>query len=116
MTELAYPSGLPSGQGFVRLRELRDCLQPREVLRWRDLAVDADHRGAAVEADLVAVAAQREQRHQLPALADAITTVAEGWETLTFDFASPAPGTAAFWASTARCGRSKRAPASWWMR
>jgi UDP-N-acetylmuramoyl-L-alanyl-D-glutamate--2,6-diaminopimelate ligase len=40
MTELAYPSGLPSGQGFVRLRELRDCLQPREVLRWRDLAVD----------------------------------------------------------------------------
>jgi UDP-N-acetylmuramoyl-L-alanyl-D-glutamate--2,6-diaminopimelate ligase len=40
MTELAFPSGLPSGQGFVRLRELRDCLQPREVLRWRDLAVD----------------------------------------------------------------------------
>ncbi|MBX3462369.1 MAG: UDP-N-acetylmuramoyl-L-alanyl-D-glutamate--2,6-diaminopimelate ligase [Planctomycetes bacterium] len=40
MSELAYPSGLPSGQGFVRLRELRDCLQPREVLRWRDLAVD----------------------------------------------------------------------------
>jgi UDP-N-acetylmuramoyl-L-alanyl-D-glutamate--2,6-diaminopimelate ligase len=40
MTELAYPSGLPSGQGFVRLREFRDCLQPREVLRWRDLAVD----------------------------------------------------------------------------
>jgi UDP-N-acetylmuramoyl-L-alanyl-D-glutamate--2,6-diaminopimelate ligase len=40
MTELAYPSGLPSGQGFVRLRELRDCLQPREILRWRDLAVD----------------------------------------------------------------------------
>jgi UDP-N-acetylmuramoyl-L-alanyl-D-glutamate--2,6-diaminopimelate ligase len=40
MTELAYPSGLPSGQGHVRLRELRDCLQPREVLRWRDLAVD----------------------------------------------------------------------------
>ncbi|MEQ1631322.1 MAG: UDP-N-acetylmuramoyl-L-alanyl-D-glutamate--2,6-diaminopimelate ligase [Planctomycetota bacterium] len=40
MTELAYPSGLPSGQGFVRLRELRDCLRPREVLRFRDLAVD----------------------------------------------------------------------------
>ncbi|MEC8653644.1 MAG: UDP-N-acetylmuramoyl-L-alanyl-D-glutamate--2,6-diaminopimelate ligase [Planctomycetota bacterium] len=40
MTDLAFPSGLPSGQGFVRLRELRDCLQPREVLRWRDLAVD----------------------------------------------------------------------------
>ncbi len=40
MTELAYPSGLPAGQGYVRLRELRDCLQPREVLRWRDLAVD----------------------------------------------------------------------------
>lgn len=40
MTELAYPSGLPSGQGHVRLRELRDCLQPREVLRWRDLGVD----------------------------------------------------------------------------
>ncbi len=40
MTELAYPSGLPSGQGFVRLRELRDCLRPREVLRYRDLAVD----------------------------------------------------------------------------
>jgi UDP-N-acetylmuramoyl-L-alanyl-D-glutamate--2,6-diaminopimelate ligase len=40
MTELAYPSGLPSGQGFVRLRELRDCLRPREVLRWRDLTVD----------------------------------------------------------------------------
>ena len=40
MTELAYPSGLPSGQGFVRLREIRDCLQPREVLRWRDLAID----------------------------------------------------------------------------
>ncbi|HEX5053571.1 MAG TPA: UDP-N-acetylmuramoyl-L-alanyl-D-glutamate--2,6-diaminopimelate ligase [Planctomycetota bacterium] len=40
MTELAFPSGLPSGQGFVRLRELRDCLQPLEVLRWRDLAVD----------------------------------------------------------------------------
>ena len=39
MTELAYPSGLPSGQGFVRLREIRDCLQPREVLRWRDLAI-----------------------------------------------------------------------------
>ena len=28
MTELAYPSGLPSGQGSVRLRELRDCLRP----------------------------------------------------------------------------------------
>jgi UDP-N-acetylmuramoyl-L-alanyl-D-glutamate--2,6-diaminopimelate ligase len=40
MTELAYPSGLPSGQGFVRLRELRDCLQPVEVLRFRDLAID----------------------------------------------------------------------------
>jgi UDP-N-acetylmuramyl tripeptide synthase len=40
MTELAYPSGLPSGHGYVRLREIRDCLQPREVLRWRDLAVD----------------------------------------------------------------------------
>ncbi|MBM3973336.1 MAG: UDP-N-acetylmuramoyl-L-alanyl-D-glutamate--2,6-diaminopimelate ligase [Planctomycetes bacterium] len=40
MTELAYPSGLPSGQGFVRLREIRDCLQPRELLRWRDLAID----------------------------------------------------------------------------
>ncbi len=40
MTELAYPSGLPSGQGYVRLREIRDCLQPREVLRWRDLAID----------------------------------------------------------------------------
>ncbi|MFY9345480.1 MAG: hypothetical protein WAT39_23520, partial [Planctomycetota bacterium] len=40
MTELAYPSGLPSGQALVRLRELRDCLQPREVLRWRDLAID----------------------------------------------------------------------------
>jgi UDP-N-acetylmuramoyl-L-alanyl-D-glutamate--2,6-diaminopimelate ligase len=40
MTELAYPSGLPSGQGHVRLRELRDCLQPREVFRYRDLAVD----------------------------------------------------------------------------
>ena len=40
MTDLAFPSGLPSGQGFVRLRELRDCLQPREVSRWRDLAVD----------------------------------------------------------------------------
>jgi UDP-N-acetylmuramoyl-L-alanyl-D-glutamate--2,6-diaminopimelate ligase len=40
MTEVAYPSGLPSGQGFVRLRELRDCLQPREVLRWRDIAID----------------------------------------------------------------------------
>ncbi|MCA8973306.1 MAG: hypothetical protein KDC98_01225, partial [Planctomycetes bacterium] len=24
----------------MRLRELRDCLQPREVLHWRDLAVD----------------------------------------------------------------------------
>ncbi|MCC7063510.1 MAG: UDP-N-acetylmuramoyl-L-alanyl-D-glutamate--2,6-diaminopimelate ligase [Planctomycetes bacterium] len=40
MSEMAYPSGLPSGQGYVRLRELRDCLQPREVLRWRDLGVD----------------------------------------------------------------------------
>jgi UDP-N-acetylmuramoyl-L-alanyl-D-glutamate--2,6-diaminopimelate ligase len=40
MSELAYPSGLPSGQGFVRLRELRDCLRPREVLNYRDLAVD----------------------------------------------------------------------------
>lgn len=40
MTELAYPSGLPSGQGYVRLRELRDCLQPTEVLRFRDLSVD----------------------------------------------------------------------------
>jgi UDP-N-acetylmuramoyl-L-alanyl-D-glutamate--2,6-diaminopimelate ligase len=40
MTELAYPSGLPSGQGYVRLRELRDCLRPKEVLRWRDVAVD----------------------------------------------------------------------------
>jgi len=37
---MAYPSGLPSGQGYVRLRELRDCLQPQEVLRWRDLGVD----------------------------------------------------------------------------
>ncbi|HEB54531.1 MAG TPA: UDP-N-acetylmuramoyl-L-alanyl-D-glutamate--2,6-diaminopimelate ligase [bacterium] len=40
MTDLAFPSGLPSGQGFMRLRELRDCLQPRDVMRWRDLAVD----------------------------------------------------------------------------
>ena len=40
MTDLAFPSGLPSGQGFVRLRELRDCLQPQEVVHWRDLAVD----------------------------------------------------------------------------
>jgi UDP-N-acetylmuramoyl-L-alanyl-D-glutamate--2,6-diaminopimelate ligase len=40
MTELAYPSGLASGQGCVRLREVRDCLQPREVLRFRDLAVE----------------------------------------------------------------------------
>lgn len=40
MTDLAFPSGLPSGQGFVRLRELRDCLQPRDVMHWRDLAVD----------------------------------------------------------------------------
>ena len=40
MTELAFPSGLPAGQGYVRLRELRDCLQPREALRWRDLGVD----------------------------------------------------------------------------
>ncbi|MBK8099704.1 MAG: UDP-N-acetylmuramoyl-L-alanyl-D-glutamate--2,6-diaminopimelate ligase [Planctomycetes bacterium] len=40
MTELAYPSGLPSGQGYVRLREFRDVLQPKDVLRWRDLAVD----------------------------------------------------------------------------
>ncbi len=40
MSELAYPSGLPSGQGFVRLRELRDCLRPRQVLHYRDLAVD----------------------------------------------------------------------------
>ena len=40
MTELAYPSGLPSGQGYVRLREFKDVLQPKEVLRWRDLAVD----------------------------------------------------------------------------
>jgi UDP-N-acetylmuramoyl-L-alanyl-D-glutamate--2,6-diaminopimelate ligase len=40
MSELAYPSGLPSGQGFVRLRELRDLLRPREVLRYRDLAVE----------------------------------------------------------------------------
>lgn len=40
MTEVAYPSGLPSGQGFVRLREFRDCLQPREVLRWREASVD----------------------------------------------------------------------------
>lgn len=40
MSDLAFPSGLPSGQGFVRLRELRDCLQPREVMHWRDLAVD----------------------------------------------------------------------------
>ena len=40
MSELAYPSGLTSGQGYVRLRELRDCLQPREVLHFRDLAVE----------------------------------------------------------------------------
>ena len=40
MTELSYPSGLPSGQGFARLRELRDCLQPRQVMHYRDLAVD----------------------------------------------------------------------------
>jgi UDP-N-acetylmuramoyl-L-alanyl-D-glutamate--2,6-diaminopimelate ligase len=40
MTEVAYPSGLPSGQGLVHLREFRDCLQPREVLRWRDVPVD----------------------------------------------------------------------------
>ena len=40
MTELFYPSGLPSGQGLVRLRELRDLLQPREVLRFRDVAID----------------------------------------------------------------------------
>lgn len=40
MTEVAYPSGLPSGQGLVRLREIRDCLQPREILNWRDLSID----------------------------------------------------------------------------
>jgi UDP-N-acetylmuramyl-tripeptide synthetase len=40
MSELAFPSGLPSGQGVVRLRELRDCLQPREVLGYRDLGID----------------------------------------------------------------------------
>lgn len=40
MTELAYPSGLASGQGCVRLRELRDCLQPRSTLHFRDLAVE----------------------------------------------------------------------------
>ncbi|GAB4149575.1 MAG: UDP-N-acetylmuramoyl-L-alanyl-D-glutamate--2,6-diaminopimelate ligase [Planctomycetota bacterium] len=40
MTELAYPSGLPTGRGYVRLRELRDCLRPKEVLRFRDLAID----------------------------------------------------------------------------
>jgi UDP-N-acetylmuramoyl-L-alanyl-D-glutamate--2,6-diaminopimelate ligase len=40
MTELAFPSGLPSGQGFVRLRELRACLLPKQVLNFRDLAVD----------------------------------------------------------------------------
>ena len=54
MSELAYPSGLPSGQGFVRLRELRDCLQPREVLRWRDLGVDglSFHSGEVRAGDL----------------------------------------------------------------
>ncbi len=40
MTELAFPSGLPSGQGVVRLRELRDCLQPRQTLHWRDITVE----------------------------------------------------------------------------
>ena len=40
MTEVAYPSGLPSGQGLVRLREIRDCLQPRDILNWRDLSID----------------------------------------------------------------------------
>jgi UDP-N-acetylmuramoyl-L-alanyl-D-glutamate--2,6-diaminopimelate ligase len=40
MSELAFPSGLPSGHGHVRLRELRDALQPRDVLRWRDLGID----------------------------------------------------------------------------
>ncbi|MCA8947941.1 MAG: UDP-N-acetylmuramoyl-L-alanyl-D-glutamate--2,6-diaminopimelate ligase [Planctomycetes bacterium] len=37
---MAFPSGLPSGQGTVRLRELRDSLRPREVLHWRDIAVE----------------------------------------------------------------------------
>lgn len=40
MTELAYPAGWPAGQGDVRLREIRDLLRPRDVLRWRDVAVD----------------------------------------------------------------------------
>lgn len=40
MTDLAFPSGLPSGQGRMRLRELRDCLRPSEVFRYRDLPVD----------------------------------------------------------------------------
>ena len=69
MTDLAFPSGLPSGQGFVRLRELRDCLQPREVLHWRDLAVDglAFHSAAPVEAvgrARVAAAAEAEDEDQ----------------------------------------------------
>ncbi|MFM1873702.1 MAG: hypothetical protein RL398_3124 [Planctomycetota bacterium] len=40
MTELAYPAGWPAGQGDVRLREIRDLLRPRDVLRWRDVNVD----------------------------------------------------------------------------
>ena len=40
MTELAFPSGLSPGQGYMGLREFRDHLRPRQVHRFRDLAVD----------------------------------------------------------------------------
>ena len=40
MTELAYPSGLSRSLGVVSLQTLVDCLQPREVQRFRHLGVE----------------------------------------------------------------------------
>ena len=41
MTELAYPSGLSRSLGVVNLQSILDQLQPREVQRFRHVAVES---------------------------------------------------------------------------
>ncbi len=54
MTELAYPSGLTSGQGVISLSALVEHLQPRETHRFRELAIEglAFHSGEVQQGNL----------------------------------------------------------------
>ena len=40
MTELFYPSGLSQGSEAYGLKAIRDCLLPKEALRFRDVPVE----------------------------------------------------------------------------